>query len=80
MPTLLIAGAYDLLKHRDLLTAADLGPWAVGLVTAFATAWLCVRWLLRYVSTHTFTPFAYYRLVFGALILVTAERGWISWG
>ena len=80
VPTLLIAGAYDLLKHRDLLTAADLGPWAVGLVTAFATAWLCVRWLLRYVSTHTFTPFAYYRLAFGAMILVTAERGWISWG
>jgi undecaprenyl-diphosphatase len=80
VPTLLIAGAYDLLKHRDLLTAADLGPWAVGLVTAFVTAWLCVRWLLRYVSTHTFTPFAYYRLAFGALILVTAERGWINWG
>jgi undecaprenyl-diphosphatase len=79
VPTLLVAGAYDVLKHRELLSASDLGPWSVGLVTAFLSAWLCVRWLLRYVSTHTFAPFAWYRIAFGALILVTAHFGWVRW-
>lgn len=79
VPTLVAAGAYDLLKHRDLLTAADLPMFAVGLVSAYLSAYLCIRWLIRYVATHDFKPFAWYRLVFGAVILVTAYAGWVDW-
>jgi undecaprenyl-diphosphatase len=41
---------------------------------------VCVRWLLRYVATHTYTPFGWYRIAFGLLILVTAWAGWVDWG
>jgi undecaprenyl-diphosphatase len=53
--------------------------FAVGLLFAFVSAWLCIRWLLRYVATHSFVPFAWYRIVFGAVVLVTAHMGWVSW-
>jgi undecaprenyl-diphosphatase len=56
IPTLLGAGAYSLWKERALLSAADLPLFPVGLLFSFLAAWLCVRWLLRYVSTHTFVP------------------------
>ena len=46
---------------------------------AFLSAWVCVRWLIRYVSSHTFVPFAWYRIAFGILILVTAHLGWVNW-
>src|SRR5678809_530568 len=62
IPTLLGAGAYSLWKERALLSAADLPLFLVGLLFSFLAAWLCVRWLLRYVSTHTFVPFAWYRI------------------
>ena len=68
IPTLLGAGAYSLWKERALLSAADLPLFAVGLVFSFLAAWLCVRWLLRYVSTHTFVPFAWYRIAFGLVV------------
>src|SRR5512133_889072 len=61
MPTLIAAGAYSLWKERALLSAADIPLFAVGLLFSFIAAWLCVRWLLRYISTHTFVPFAWYR-------------------
>ena len=79
VPTLLAAGAYDLLKHRALLSAADGPAFAVGLIAAFASALLCVRWLLRYIISHDFTLFAWYRIAFGLLILATAWGGWIDW-
>jgi len=50
-----------------------------GLVFSFLSAWLCVRWLLRYISTHDFIPFAYYRIAFGLLVLLTATTGWVQW-
>jgi undecaprenyl-diphosphatase len=79
IPTLIGAGAYSLLKVRKSLVMADLPLFAVGLLFSFIAAWLCVRWLLRYVSTHNFVPFAWYRIAFGVMILVTAYFGWIHW-
>jgi undecaprenyl-diphosphatase len=79
IPTLIGAGAYSLWKARALLSIADLPLFLVGLVFSFIFAWLCVRWLLRYVATHTFVPFAWYRIAFGLLILVTAYTGMVDW-
>jgi undecaprenyl-diphosphatase len=79
IPTLGIASAYSLYKEHALLATADLGMWTTGMTAAFLSAFLCVRWLLRYVSTHTFVPFAWYRMAFGALVLVTWWTGAVSW-
>ena len=79
IPTLIGAGVYSLYKERALLSAADIPLFATGLVFSFLSAWLCVRWLLRYISSHSFVPFAYYRIVFGVIVLVTAWTGWVQW-
>ena len=79
VPTLLAASAYSLYKERHLLSANDLGMWVVGFVSAFISAFVCVRWLIRFVSTHDFKPFAWYRIVFGALVLLTSHFGWVNW-
>ncbi|AVT13218.1 undecaprenyl-diphosphate phosphatase [Paracidovorax avenae] len=79
IPTLIGAGVYSLYKERHLLSMADLPLFAVGLLFSFVSAWLCVRWLLRYISTHSFVPFAYYRIVFGIVVLATAWTGWVHW-
>jgi len=79
IPTLGLASVYSLYKERHLLSMDDLGLWVVGMVTAFVSAFACVRWLLRYVATHTFVPFAWYRIAFGALVLATAWSGAIDW-
>ena len=79
IPTLIGAGAYSLYKERALLSVADIPMFAVGLVFSFVSAWLCVRWLLKYISTHNFVPFAYYRIVFGIVVLATAWSGMVVW-
>lgn len=79
MPTLIGAGVYSLYKERALLALSDWPMFAVGLVFSFFSAWLCVRWLLRYISTHNFVAFAYYRIVFGVLVLLTSWMGWVQW-
>ncbi|MCV2353953.1 undecaprenyl-diphosphate phosphatase [Paucibacter sp. B2R-40] len=79
IPTLIGAGAYSLFKERALLSMADVPMFGIGLLFSFLSAWVCVRWLLRYISSHSFTPFAYYRIGFGVLILVTAYTGTIVW-
>jgi undecaprenyl-diphosphatase len=79
IPTLIGAGAYSLYKERALLSWADAPMFGVGLLFAFISAWLCIRWLLRYIASHSFVGFAYYRIAFGILILVTAHFGWITW-
>ncbi len=79
IPTLLAACAYEAIKNRHLLAAADLPGFGVGFAAAFVSAFFCVRWLIRFVSHHDFTPFAWYRIAFGALILVTAYAGLVSW-
>jgi len=79
IPTLIGAGAYSLYKARDLLSMADAPLFLTGLFMAFVSAWVCVRWLLRYVATHNFNAFAWYRIAFGILILVSAHQGWVVW-
>jgi undecaprenyl-diphosphatase len=79
IPTLLVASAYQLVKERGLFSTADIGWMGVGLVAAFASAFLCVRWLLRYIATHDFTPFAWYRIAFGMIVLWTSWSGLIAW-
>jgi undecaprenyl-diphosphatase len=79
IPTLVGAAVYSLYKERALLSVADLPLFAVGLVFSFISAWLCVRWLLRYISTHSFTPFAWYRIAFGIVVLITAWSGVVTW-
>jgi undecaprenyl-diphosphatase len=80
IPTLIGAGAWDLLKYRALLSAADLPMFGIGLAVSFVAALACVRWLIRFVATHDFVPFAWYRIGFGILVLVTAQAGWVDWG
>jgi undecaprenyl-diphosphatase len=79
IPTLLGATVYSVLKERALLSTADLPLFGLGGLAAFVSAFLCVRWLLRYISTHDFTIFAWYRIVFGLMVLVTAHLGWVVW-
>jgi undecaprenyl-diphosphatase len=79
IPTLIGAGAYSLYKERALLSMADMPLFLVGLVFSFVSAWLCVRWLLRFVSTHSFVGFAYYRIAFGLVVLATAFTGAVTW-
>jgi undecaprenyl-diphosphatase len=79
VPTLMAAGAYDLLKNRHLFSTSDLPMFGVGSATAFVSAFVVVRWLIRYVATHDFKPFAWYRIVFGLIVLLTAHFGWVDW-
>jgi len=79
IPTLIGAGAYSMLKERAALDAGDVPLFAIGLVFAFASALLCIRWLIRYISSHDFVPFAWYRIVFGGVVLLTAWAGLIEW-
>jgi undecaprenyl-diphosphatase len=79
IPTLFGATVYSLYKERALLSAADLPMFGVGALSAFISAFFCVRWLLRYISSHDFMIFAWYRIVFGGIVLVTALTGWVQW-
>ena len=79
IPTLIGAGAYSLYKERALLSMADLPMFSVGLVVSFLSAWVCVRWLLRYIASHDFVPFAWYRIAFGIVVLATAYSGLVTW-
>jgi undecaprenyl-diphosphatase len=79
VPTLIGAGAYSVFKERAALSVADLPVFAVGTVFAFFSAWLCIRWLIRYVSSHDFTAFAWYRIVFGIVVLLSSWTGAVTW-
>jgi undecaprenyl-diphosphatase len=79
IPTLFAACAYEFVKNRHLLTATDIPAFGIGFVAAFVSAFLCVRWLLRYVSHNDFVPFAWYRIAFGVIIVVTAYAGLVNW-
>jgi len=79
VPTLGAASVYQLVKERHLLVWDDLGMWAVGFVSAFVSAFLCVRWLLRYIGSHDFTIFAWYRIVFGLVVIATWQFGIVDW-
>ena len=79
IPTLFAATVYEVVKYRDQFHAEDIGMFAVGAITSFVSAFLCVRWLLRYISSNDFTVFAWYRIVFGVVVLITAYSGMVNW-
>ncbi len=79
IPTLIGAGIYSLYKARGVLSMNELPVFMVGLVFAFISAWLCVRWLLKFISSHSFVPFAWYRIVFGVIVLATWWTGLVVW-
>jgi len=79
VPTMFAATFYDIFKHRDLLHANDVPMFAAGFITAFFSAWLAVRTLVRFVANHTYEIFAWYRIVFGLIILITAYTGLVNW-
>lgn len=79
VPTLVAAGGYDLWRQRSLFSFDDLGPFAVGFGMSFVSAFLVIRWLVRYVATHDFRPFAWYRIAFGVVVLITAYSGAVEW-
>lgn len=79
IPTLLAATVYSVYKERALLSVADLPLFGIGGIAAFISAFLCVRWLLRYISSHDFTVFAWYRIVFGIVVIASAHYGWVVW-
>jgi undecaprenyl-diphosphatase len=79
IPTLFAASMYELVKYRHLLGTDDIGIFVVGGAASFVSAFLAVRGLLRYISRHDFSAFAYYRIVFGGVVLMTAYTGLVSW-
>ena len=79
VPTLFVAGAYSLWQSRALLSSADVPAFGIGFAASFVSAFACIRWLIRYVSHHDFVPFAWYRIAFGAVVLVTAWTGLVRW-
>lgn len=79
VPTLVAAGAYDFWKNRMLFDSSDVSMFVVGSVVAFLSALVCVRWLIRYVASHSFTPFAWYRVAFGSAVLITEYAGLVVW-
>jgi undecaprenyl-diphosphatase len=79
IPTMLAATVFDVYQSRDILSADDLPVFAVGFVTSFVFATIAIKGLLRFISHHTFDAFAWYRIVFGAIVLLTAYTGLVQW-
>ena len=79
VPTLIAAGAYDFYRNRALFETGDLGVFSAGFIVSFVSAFLCVRWLLRYIATHDFSAFAWYRIAFGVIVLATGYTGLVNW-
>ena len=79
IPVLMGAGLLDMYKMRHELHSNDFGVLAVGIIVAFISALIVIRALIRYVSKHDFTVFAYYRIGFGLIILATWWTGWVHW-
>lgn len=79
IPTMFAATAYDVYKHRELFSLADLPLFAAGSVMSFVSAFLAVRGLIRFISNHDFTAFAWYRIVFGLFVIGSAQMGWVDW-
>lgn len=80
IPTMFAATSYDVYKHRDLFSVSDLDLFAIGGIVSFFSAFLAVRGLLRFISRHDFSLFAWYRIAFGLLVLLSAQMEWVDWG
>ncbi|MCX4160969.1 MULTISPECIES: undecaprenyl-diphosphate phosphatase [Paraburkholderia] len=79
IPIIFGATFYEMAKSWHQLSADMLGTFTIGFVAAFVSAFACVRWLLRYIATHDFTVFAWYRIGFGLLILLVGYSGGLGW-
>lgn len=79
MPTMVGAALYSGYKYRELFQPADLPVFAVGFATSFVFAMLAVRGLLKFIASHSYAVFAWYRIAFGLLILATWQFGLIDW-
>ena len=79
VPMMVAATVYDVYKSWSLFQLHDVGLIAVGFAAAFVSGLFAVRSLLKFVSTRNYVPFAYYRIVFGLLILATWKLGWVAW-
>ncbi|PTD98598.1 undecaprenyl-diphosphate phosphatase [Pandoraea apista] len=79
IPILFGATIYELYKARSTLSVDDFSLFGIGFVVAFISAFVCVRWLLRYIASHDFTAFAWYRIVFGLVVLATGYSGLVVW-
>ncbi len=79
MPTMVGAAVYSGYKYRDLFQPADLPVFAVGFITSFIFAMIAVKGLLKFIASHSYAAFAWYRIGFGLLILATWQFGWIDW-
>lgn len=79
IPTMFAATFYDVYKNWAILRFDDLGMFAIGFIAAFLSAFAAVRGLIRYIAHHDFSVFAWYRIVFGAAVLLTAYTGVINW-
>ncbi|MDD2775335.1 MAG: undecaprenyl-diphosphate phosphatase [Gallionella sp.] len=79
IPTLTAATIYEVYKHRELFHAHDMGLFLVGSIASFVSAFIAVRGLLRYISRHDFTVFAWYRIAFGLIVLATWYSGAVNW-
>jgi undecaprenyl-diphosphatase len=80
IPTMFAATLYDVYKHRDLFSVDDIALFAVGGTVSFISAFFAVRGLIRFISRHDFTVFAWYRIAFGVIVLISANMGWVDWG
>ena len=79
MPTMVGAAVYSGYKYRDLFQPADLPVFAIGFVTSFIFAMIAVKGLLKFIASHSYAAFAWYRIGFGLLILATWQLCWIDW-
>lgn len=80
MPTMVGAAVYSMYKHRELFSNdADIPVFAIGFVTSFVFAMLAVRALLKFIANNSYAVFAWYRIVFGLLILATWQLGFVDW-
>ena len=79
VPMMIAATGYDILKNYRLFTLQDVGQITIGFILEFIAGLLAVKALMKFVSSKNYVPFAYYRIVFGGLILLTWMLGWVSW-
>ncbi|MGZ0784236.1 undecaprenyl-diphosphatase [Pseudomonas sp. TKO26] len=79
MPTMVGAAVYSGYKYRHLFQPDDFPVFAIGFVTAFIFAMIAVKGLLKFIASHSYAAFAWYRIAFGLLILATWQFGWVDW-
>lgn len=79
MPTMVGAAVYSGYKYRELFQSGDLPVFAIGFITSFIFAMIAVRALLKFIASHSYVAFAWYRILFGLLILATWQFSLIDW-